>query len=141
MRRFEACLHQHEEHWPACSLMSERHLFLQWGNGARDSGLVPSTNTKPRLKWTQDLHEQFIEAVNQLGGADSTACRCSFCLEWYSPIGNTESISRDHVVCEDYPGFVTITGGKWTTCRSMAEDAVDTAIKSGKHSPTNKCLT
>ncbi|CAL5363445.1 unnamed protein product [Camellia sinensis] len=61
----------------------------------------------------------------------STACRCSFCLEWYSPIGNTESISRDHVVCEDYPGFVTITGGKWTTCRSMAEDAVDTAIKSG----------
>ncbi|KAF5961152.1 hypothetical protein HYC85_002361 [Camellia sinensis] len=37
---------------------------------------------------------------------------------------NTESISRDHVVCEDYP-----------------EDAVDTAIKSGKLSPTNKCLT
>ncbi|KAI7750620.1 hypothetical protein M8C21_023326, partial [Ambrosia artemisiifolia] len=30
---------------------------------------------------------------------------------------NTESISRDHVVCEDYPGLVTITGGKWTTYR------------------------
>ncbi|CAL5360959.1 unnamed protein product [Camellia sinensis] len=54
---------------------------------------------------------------------------------------NTESISRDHVVCEDYPGIVTITGGKWTTYRSMAEDAVDTTIKSGKLSPTNKCLT
>ncbi|OAY38887.1 glycerol-3-phosphate dehydrogenase SDP6, mitochondrial [Manihot esculenta] len=54
---------------------------------------------------------------------------------------NTESISRDHVVCEDYPGLVTITGGKWTTYRSMAEDAVDTAIKSGKLSPTNGCLT
>ncbi|GFZ14701.1 FAD-dependent oxidoreductase family protein [Actinidia rufa] len=54
---------------------------------------------------------------------------------------NTESISRDHVVCEDYPGLVTITGGKWTTYRSMAEDAVDAAIKSGKLSPTNKCLT
>ncbi|KAI3511945.1 hypothetical protein L1887_19106 [Cichorium endivia] len=25
---------------------------------------------KPRLKWTPDLHERFIEAVNQLGGAD-----------------------------------------------------------------------
>ncbi|KNA07170.1 hypothetical protein SOVF_174370 [Spinacia oleracea] len=45
---------------------------------------------------------------------------------------NTESISRDHVVCEDFPGLVTITGGKWTTYRSMAEDAVDAAIKSGK---------
>ncbi|XP_028121032.1 myb-related protein 2-like isoform X1 [Camellia sinensis] len=52
------------------SIPPERHLFLQWGNGAGDSGLVPSTNTKPRLKWTKDLHEQFIEAVNQLGGAD-----------------------------------------------------------------------
>ncbi|KAI3843776.1 hypothetical protein MKX03_017973 [Papaver bracteatum] len=54
---------------------------------------------------------------------------------------NTESISRDHVVCEDYPGLVTITGGKWTTYRSMAEDAVDAAIKSGKLTPTNGCMT
>ncbi|XVE68816.1 hypothetical protein DITRI_Ditri09bG0100300 [Diplodiscus trichospermus] len=30
---------------------------------------------------------------------------------------NTESISRDHVVSDDYPGLVTITGGKWTTYR------------------------
>ncbi|EYU39630.1 hypothetical protein ABFS82_06G187100 [Erythranthe guttata] len=54
---------------------------------------------------------------------------------------NTESISRDHVVCEDYPGLVTITGGKWTTYRSMAEDALDAAIKSGKLSPANECVT
>ncbi|KAJ6836693.1 uncharacterized protein M6B38_324930 [Iris pallida] len=54
---------------------------------------------------------------------------------------NTESISRDHVVCEDYPGLVTITGGKWTTYRSMAEDAVDAAIKSGKLKPANGCVT
>ncbi|CAL8124390.1 unnamed protein product [Prunus armeniaca] len=54
---------------------------------------------------------------------------------------NTESISRDHVVCEDYPGLVTITGGKWTTYRGMAEDAVNAAIKSGKLTPQNGCLT
>ncbi|KAL5569390.1 hypothetical protein UlMin_025965 [Ulmus minor] len=54
---------------------------------------------------------------------------------------STESISRDHVVCEEYPGLVTITGGKWTTYRSMAEDAVDAAIKSGKLSPVNESLT
>ncbi|XP_027366286.1 glycerol-3-phosphate dehydrogenase SDP6, mitochondrial-like isoform X2 [Abrus precatorius] len=54
---------------------------------------------------------------------------------------NTESISRDHVVFEDHPGLVTITGGKWTTYRSMAEDAVNTAIKSGKLNPTNGCIT
>ncbi|RYR73857.1 hypothetical protein Ahy_A02g008403 [Arachis hypogaea] len=54
---------------------------------------------------------------------------------------NTESISRDHVVCEDLPGLITITGGKWTTYRSMAEDAVDAAIKSGKLTPTSGCVT
>ncbi|XP_004307359.1 PREDICTED: glycerol-3-phosphate dehydrogenase SDP6, mitochondrial [Fragaria vesca subsp. vesca] len=54
---------------------------------------------------------------------------------------NTESISRDHVVCEDYPGLVTITGGKWTTYRGMAEDAVNAAIKSGKLTPQSGCVT
>ncbi|XP_028788952.1 glycerol-3-phosphate dehydrogenase SDP6, mitochondrial [Neltuma alba] len=54
---------------------------------------------------------------------------------------NTESISRDHVVCEDYPGLVTITGGKWTTYRSMAEDAVDAAIKAGKLNAASGCVT
>lgn len=57
-----------------CSRMfmaPERHLVLQGRNVTRDSGLVLSTDAKPRLKWTPDLHERFIDAVNQLGGADS----------------------------------------------------------------------
>lgn len=32
---------------------------------------VLSTDAKPRLKWTPELHQRFIEATNQLGGADS----------------------------------------------------------------------
>ncbi|KAI9074441.1 hypothetical protein K1719_043635 [Acacia pycnantha] len=52
------------------AIPSERHLFLQSGNASGDSGLVLSTDAKPRLKWTTDLHARFIEAVNQLGGAD-----------------------------------------------------------------------
>ncbi|KAK8508772.1 hypothetical protein V6N12_034876 [Hibiscus sabdariffa] len=52
------------------SMHPERHLFPQGGNGPGDTGLVLSTDAKPRLKWTADLHERFIEAVNQLGGAD-----------------------------------------------------------------------
>ncbi|XP_004515303.1 myb family transcription factor PHL8-like isoform X2 [Cicer arietinum] len=31
-----------------------------------------SSNAKPRLKWTHDLHQRFIEATNQLGGAETT---------------------------------------------------------------------
>ncbi|MFS8008650.1 putative transcription factor MYB-HB-like family [Helianthus anomalus] len=49
-------------------IAKERHMFLQGGGG--NSGLALSSDAKPRLKWTPDLHERFIEAVNQLGGAD-----------------------------------------------------------------------
>lgn len=55
---------------PRMPAHQERQLFLQGGNGPRDSSLVLSTDAKPRLKWTPDLHERFVEAVNQLGGAD-----------------------------------------------------------------------
>ncbi|KAI3794745.1 hypothetical protein L1987_37382 [Smallanthus sonchifolius] len=46
-------------------------MFLQGGNNGRGNlGFVLSTDAKPRLKWTPELHQRFIEAVNQLGGAD-----------------------------------------------------------------------
>uniref|UniRef100_A0A0D9WHY3 HTH myb-type domain-containing protein n=1 Tax=Leersia perrieri TaxID=77586 RepID=A0A0D9WHY3_9ORYZ len=48
----------------------ERHLFLHGGNTQGDSGLVLSTDAKPRLKWTPELHQRFVDAVNQLGGAE-----------------------------------------------------------------------
>lgn len=34
------------------------------------TGLVLSSDPKPRLKWTPELHQTFVEAVAQLGGAD-----------------------------------------------------------------------
>lgn len=54
---------------------------------------------------------------------------------------NTANISRGHVLCTSPEGLVTITGGKWTSYRSMAEDAVDEAIKNGGLTPTNGCIT
>ncbi len=41
--------------------------------------------------------------------------------------GGTASISRDHSISISESGIVTISGGKWTTYRDMAEDAVDRA--------------
>lgn len=41
--------------------------------------------------------------------------------------GKTSEISRDHTLHISRSGLVTITGGKWTTYRKMAEDTVDQA--------------
>lgn len=41
----------------------------------------------------------------------------------------TSSLSRGHDLIVDDSSLVTITGGKWTTYRRMAEDAVDKAIE------------
>ncbi|XP_058107675.1 myb-related protein 2-like [Magnolia sinica] len=52
------------------SVPPETHLFVPGMNVSGETGLVLSTDTKPRLKWTPELHKRFIEAVEQLGGAD-----------------------------------------------------------------------
>jgi glycerol-3-phosphate dehydrogenase len=40
---------------------------------------------------------------------------------------STASISRDHVIEVSPAGLITITGGKWTTYRRMAEEVIDHA--------------
>jgi glycerol-3-phosphate dehydrogenase len=42
----------------------------------------------------------------------------------------TSTLSREHAVATTAPGLVTIAGGKYTTYRVMAEDAVDLAARS-----------
>ena len=45
--------------------------------------------------------------------------------------GNTKSISREHTVAISRSGLVTVTGGKWTTYRSMAEDVLEKCQQNG----------
>lgn len=42
--------------------------------------------------------------------------------------GSTALLSRDHTLMIAASGLITVTGGKWTTYRKMAEDAVNNAI-------------
>lgn len=48
---------------------------------------------------------------------------------------NTESLVRSHLVNVSPSGLLTCAGGKWTTYRQMAEDAVDKAIEAFKLKP------
>ncbi|MCY0904393.1 glycerol-3-phosphate dehydrogenase/oxidase [Arthrobacter sp. H14-L1] len=42
---------------------------------------------------------------------------------------STAKLSREHVVSHPVPGMVVVAGGKWTTYRVMAKDAVDEATR------------
>lgn len=54
--------------------------------------------------------------------------------------GATKGLSREHALFVSPSGLVTIVGGKWTTYRRMARDAVDRAAKVGGL-PDRPCLT
>lgn len=54
--------------------------------------------------------------------------------------GNTAALSRDHTIHVDKSGLLSITGGKWTTYRHMAEDCVDHAATLGDL-PDRACVT
>lgn len=43
--------------------------------------------------------------------------------------GDTAKLSREHIVMSPVPGVTIVTGGKYTTYRVMAEDAVDIAVQ------------
>jgi glycerol-3-phosphate dehydrogenase len=52
----------------------------------------------------------------------------------------TKEISRSHKLLVSSAGLITITGGKWTTYRVMAEDTIKLALKS-KKLPSRPCKT
>ena len=53
---------------------------------------------------------------------------------------NTAALSRDHTIHIDQSGLLTITGGKWTTYRNMAEDCVNQAATLA-HLTEKPCVT
>ncbi|HEV2353424.1 MAG TPA: glycerol-3-phosphate dehydrogenase/oxidase, partial [Puia sp.] len=52
----------------------------------------------------------------------------------------TAELARDHLILVSDSGLITITGGKWTTYRRMAEDTVNKAIQR-RGLPERACVT
>jgi glycerol-3-phosphate dehydrogenase len=53
---------------------------------------------------------------------------------------STSKLSREHAVASPVPGVVTVAGGKYTTYRVMAKDAVDAAVRE-LDAPAQPCCT
>ena len=52
----------------------------------------------------------------------------------------TTALGRDHTIEIDEAGLLTVTGGKWTTYRQMAEDAINQACVKA-NLPVKNCVT
>ncbi len=80
---------------------------------------------------TGDDRRYMVEA---LGRAFPSLAYGDIVAEWaglrpllHSGSGPTEDLSRHHAIHESPPGMLTVTGGKLTTYRLMAQDVVDRA--------------
>ena len=49
--------------------------------------------------------------------------------------GATSQMSREHTILREAPGFLTVTGGKWTTYRSMADEVMQRLRSGGDLGP------
>lgn len=54
---------------------------------------------------------------------------------------NTKGLSREHTVLVSKSGLVTVTGGKWTTYRAMAEDVLAKCLEAGLLQPRRASVT
>uniref|UniRef100_A0A0D6R1U5 Glycerol-3-phosphate dehydrogenase n=1 Tax=Araucaria cunninghamii TaxID=56994 RepID=A0A0D6R1U5_ARACU len=111
--------------------------------GTTDSNTTLTMLPEPREEEIQFILDAISDYLNvKVRRADVLSAWSGIRPLATDPSANdTASISRDHVVSTDIAGLVTITGGKWTTYRSMSEDAVNAAIKVAKLSPSNSCMT
>lgn len=117
-----------------------RVLFVIPWNGSVVLGTTDTPIAEPTLE-PRPLHEEIgflmrhaakvLQRVPKPADVRSVFAGIRPLFKGQKTNSNTAALSRDHVIFTSDSGLVTIVGGKWTTYRKMAADAVDTAAKVG----------
>jgi glycerol-3-phosphate dehydrogenase len=124
---------------------SKSVLFvIPWG----EFWIIGTTDTewnfdKVRPAATRRDVEYLLELVNSvlrrpLGGEDVLAVYAGLRPLVDAKKGSTTTLSREHVIVQPVAGLTVIAGGKFTTYRVMARDAVDAACHDGGPTPESR---
>jgi len=116
-------------------------FLLPWGNhwliGTTDTPWTKSSDTFSDIAADEDEIEYLLQQANrwlarplQRGDVVSSYAGLRPLVADPDVVNDsTAKVSREHLVEAPAPGLVSITGGKYTTYRVMAADAVDAAVR------------
>jgi len=112
-------------------------FFLPWqGNTIAGTTDAPCAISQNPVAGEKDI-EWILDEIRTYLTPDINVQRSDILAAWSGirPLvrdpnsKNTESLVRSHLVSVSDAGLLTCAGGKWTTYRQMAEEAVDKAIE------------
>ncbi len=107
---------------------------------------TPVDDVEPEPKPLEEEIEFILSHINRYGNIPVTRKDVKSVFAGLRPLVNaggpkrTALLARDHTLIVSPSGLVTITGGKWTTYRKMAEDAIDNAVFISKQDKSD-CIT
>ena len=81
---------------------------------------------RPLVRLPEGRAYPYLTEAEHAAGLTKPASKCNK--------KSSASLSRSHYICVGPGKMVTIVGGKWTTCRSMAEDTMD-AVSAMRFTP------
>jgi len=112
-------------------------FFLPWqGNtiaGTTDSPSAVVRDPKPGeddVEWVLDEVRNYLSPDIQVRRGDVLSAWSGLRPLVRDPSAkSSQAIVRNHLINVTEAGLLTVAGGKWTTYRAMAEEAVDEAVK------------
>lgn len=124
-------------------------FFLPWqGNviaGTTDSPSVVERDPKPGeedVDWVLDEVRRYLSPDIMVRRGDVLSAWSGLRPLVRDPKAkSSQALVRNHLIHVSPSGLLTVAGGKWTTYRAMAEEAVDEAVKIFGLKPSSGCLT
>jgi glycerol-3-phosphate dehydrogenase len=112
-------------------------FFLPWQGNTIAGTTDRATDITPNPQPNEEDIEWILKEISGYLAPDINVRRGDVLAAWAGirPLvrdpkaKNTESLVRNHLITVSASGLLTCAGGKWTTYRQMAEEAVDESIK------------